>query len=204
VHWQNATFANATLFPGEGGTMAEMGQLFTLYWTQAFADGMAALGKAPLLLARAGYAGTWRHGAALWSGDIGCSWSVLQSQLRLGLSAQTSGFGLWTTDIGGFGSDGPMQCDPSNSTYQELWVRWFQYGATCPVFRQHGSRATEIWEYGPQAEGIVAGIIRWRASMRWYVKQELAKMAATGRPVNRPLWWDFPQDAQAWQVRLIE
>ena len=101
VHWQNATFNNQTLFPDDGATFASMGQLFTNYWTQMFADNMRALGKPPVLLARASYAGAWRNGAAVWSGDIHCAWSVLQTQVRTGLSAQTSGFGLWTTDIGG-------------------------------------------------------------------------------------------------------
>jgi hypothetical protein len=100
---------------------------------------------------------------------------------------------------GGGGHDDYCHCY-SYGRYQELWVRWFQYGATCPIFRQHGARATEIWEYGPVAEGIVADLIRWRDSIRPYVQQEVAKLAATGRPVNRPLWWDFPTDANAWQV----
>lgn len=27
-----------------------------------------------------------------------------------------------------------------------------------------------------------------------------AKMNATGRPINRPLWWDFPADPQVWEL----
>ena len=30
--------------------------------------------------------------------------------------------------------------------------------------------------------------------------QEMAKLNATGRPINRPLWWGFPQDADCWEV----
>jgi len=118
VHWQNATFGNSTMGFAENATFAEMGQLFTLYWSQMFADGAAALGFPPVSLARASYAGTWRHGTALWSGDIHCSFEVLQTQVRTGLSAQTSGMGLWTTDIGAFTDDGPgsLKCDPANST----------------------------------------------------------------------------------------
>ena len=81
-------------------------------------------------------------------GDIWCTFGTLQSQLRTGLSAQTSGFGLWTTDIGGFTAD-PQKfgggCNPSNGSYGELIVRWFQFGVTCPIFRQHGSRDTVPW-----------------------------------------------------------
>ena len=198
VHWQNATFGNGTF--AEGGTFAEMGMMFTLYWTQMFADGVRALGAPPVLLPRASYAGTQRHGAALWSGDIHCTWPVLQTQVRTGLSAQTSGFGLFTTDIGGYTDDGVSKCDPSNATYVELWVRWFQMGVLSPIFRQHGARETEIWLYGPEAETIVAELIRWRASMRGYIAQEMQKLSATGRPLNRQLWWDFPTDVTSWTI----
>ena len=198
VHWQNATFANSSF--AVNGSFAEMGQLFTLYWTQMFADGVRALGAPPVLLPRASYAGVQRHGATLWSGDIHCNWHELQTQVRTGLSAQTSGFGLWTSDIGGYTDDGVSKCDPSNATYRELWVRWFQFGATAPVFRQHGARPTEIWLYGAQAEAIVSYLIRWRDSMRPYIARELAKLSATGRPFNRQLWWDFPDDEASWTI----
>jgi alpha-D-xyloside xylohydrolase len=199
-HWQNATFSDARF--AEGGSFAEMGQLFSLLWTEAFAQGLRALGAPPVLLARAGYAGSWRNGAALWSGDIQCSFEVLQAQVRTGLSAQASGFGLWTTDIGGFTDAFPAtpKCDPADAAYRELLVRWFQYGATCPIFRQHGSRATEPWLLGAEAEAIVTNIIRWRASIKPYLRLEMRKLSRTGRPINRPLWWDFPHDRRAWAV----
>ena len=177
-----------------------MGQLFTTYWSQMFADGMRALGAPPLLLARASYASTWRNGAALWSGDIHCTFPVLATQVRTGLSAQTSGMGLWTTDIGGYVGDGVSTCEPTNSSYRELIVRWFQYGVTCPIFRQHGARNTEIWLYGPQAEAIITSLIRWRVSIKAYLQRQMLALSESGRPVNRPLWYDFPADAASWAV----
>jgi alpha-D-xyloside xylohydrolase len=200
VHWQNATYGNSS-FP-EGATMAEMGQLFTNFWTQTFVDGTRSIGAPTVLLARAAYAGAWRNGAAIWSGDIWCSFEVLQTQVRTGLSAQTSGYGLFTTDIGGFTDGGPgtLMCDPSNSTYRELVTRWFQYGVTCPIFRQHGSRATEPWGYGDESLSIISDLIKWRVSIKGYLAQEMAKMSASGRPINRPLSWDFPGDEQSWGV----
>ena len=49
---------------------------------------------------------------------------------------------------------------------------------------------------------MLASIIRWRAqpAIKAYLQQELAKMSATGRPLNRWLWWDFAADAKAWAV----
>lgn len=198
VNWPNARWRN--------GTMAELGQFFALGWTEALQTRLRARGEtSTVMLPRGGYAGSWRTGAALWSGDIWCTFKVLRSQLRTGLSAQTSGFGLWTTDIGGFTAD-PGKfgggCNPTNASYGELVIRWFQFGVTCPVFRQHGSRATEPWAYGPKVGGVLAAIIRWRAqpAIKAYLAQEMGKLHSTGRPLNRWLWWDFPHDAKAWAV----
>ena len=37
-------------------------------------------------------------------------------------------------------------------------------------------------------------------SIKGYLAQEMAKMSASGRPINRPLSWDFPGDEQSWGV----
>jgi len=37
-------------------------------------------------------------------------------------------------------------CDISKPDYRELLVRWFQYGLTSPIFRQHGARPVEPWD----------------------------------------------------------
>ncbi len=59
----------------------------------------------------------------------------LRQQVRAGLNIAISGIPWWTTDIGGFHGG-----DPADPAYRELIVRWFQYGAFCPLFRLHGDR----------------------------------------------------------------
>lgn len=39
-----------------------------------------------------------------------------------------------------------------------------------------------------------------REDFRPYVVAELAQTAATGLPLNRPLFFDFPADAQTWNI----
>jgi len=36
--------------------------------------------------------------------------------------------------------------------------------------------------------------------MKPYLVAQLAKLSASGRPLNRGLWWDFPADERAWAV----
>ena len=81
-----------------------------------------------------------------------------------------AGIPWWTTDIGGF-YDG----DPDDEGFRELLVRWFQWGAFCPVMRLHGFRLpltpithadgrpncptgadNEVWSYGEDVYDILS------------------------------------------------
>lgn len=181
----------------QAGTMRDLGSMFTLYWTQAFYDGLQSHGETDIvMLPRSGWVGTWRHGGVLWSGDIGTTMTVLKGQMNIGLSAQMSGIPWWTTDIGGYG--GGSAEDP---TYHEIIVRWFQYGVTCPLFRQHGARDhTAPWFYGPETEKMLEDIIKLRGDLKSYISSQLNLLNATGRPFNRPLMWDFPEDPKTWEL----
>jgi alpha-D-xyloside xylohydrolase len=70
----------------------------------------------------------------------------------------------------------------------------------CPLFRQHGDRATEIWLYGDVAEAAITKVIALRYSLLSYFTQQMALSSETGMPFNRPLWFDFPQDPVAWNT----
>lgn len=85
--------------------------------------------------------------------------------------------------------------------YRETIVRWFQYGLTCPMFRQHGDRDhTAIWFYGSKDEKLLGDLIKLRHSLKPYISAELDKLNATGRPFNRLLTWDFPSDPKVWEL----
>ena len=47
-----------------------------------------------------------------------------------------AGIPWWTSDIGGF-----IGGDITDPAFKELLVRWFAWGAFCPVFRMHGERS---------------------------------------------------------------
>ena len=71
-----------------------------------------------------------RYAAFLWSGDVlldvGDAEDARAGRGQHGLS----GIPYWGTDIGGF--------VPTAEYTGELYVRWFQFGAFCPLFRSHG------------------------------------------------------------------
>ena len=197
---------NLSLYAGPG---AEVTNIYPRENARLFAEGMASAGQEPtVLLCRSAWAGSQKYGAAVWSGDIPATWLSLQQQIRAGLSIAISGIPWWTTDIGGFHGG-----NPSDPAYRELMIRWFQFGVFCPLFRLHGDREprtptssaqtggpNEVWSYGEQAYEIIAGLLHLRERLRPYIHAQMHLAAATGLPPMRPLFVDYPDDPDAWEV----
>lgn len=194
------------------GNGEEVGCLYPYEQQRAFYDGMRAEGEAEVVtLGRAAFAGSQRLGAAMWSGDIHSTWEDLRQQVRAGLNTAMSGIPWWTTDIGGF-FGGQVQ----DEGFRELLVRWFQYGAFCPLFRLHGWRDSsledpessdptqggpnELWSYGEAAYQIMREYLLLRERLRPYLMQQMRVAAETGCPPMRPLFFDFAEDPRAAQA----
>lgn len=178
------------------GTFQSSGMMFPYWHTRSIHDGLMSAGETEVvMLTRSAWAGMQRWGAALWSGDTQSTFASLQVSVQAGLSTQLSGIAWWTTDVGGYAGG-----DPSDPTFRNLIVRWFQYGLTCPLLRQHGDRDTAPWLLGNASYAAVVKAIELRASLKDYVMGAMQAVADTGLPVNRPLFWDFADDATAWTV----
>lgn len=188
------------------GNGLEVGCLYPMFQQQAFFEGMQSAGETEIIsLGRAGFAGSQRYGAAIWSGDIHSTWEDLQQQVCAGLNIGLSGIPWWTTDIGGF-----FGGEIATPYFQELIVRWFQYGAFCPLFRLHGWRNSslthpeasdpthggpnEIWSFGERAYGIIKDLLFLRERLRPYIMEQMKTAARKGTPPMRPLFFDFPAD----------
>ena len=158
------------------------------------------------MLGRAAWAGSQRYGGGVWSGDTKSTWEDFNQQFRAGLNMVMSGIVYWTTDIGGFGSGNTEDPD-----FRELVVRWFQWGAFCPLFRLHGARSgpvwppgdagvcgqapsNEVWMFGNESEAAIVRVMRMREQLRPYVMEQYAAAAGAGTPVMRPLFFDFYDD----------
>jgi len=197
-----ADHANVRYFAGNG---LAVGCYYPLANQQTFFDGLTAAGEREIVtLCRSAWAGSQRFGAALWSGDIPSTFEALRAQLRAGLNAALSGISWWTTDIGGFHGG-----DNDSPAFRELIVRWFQYGVFCPLFRLHGVRdpssaksggPNEIWSFGKPAETIIISLLALRHRMKPYMLQQMKQAQHEGVPPMRPLFFDFPNDANAWKI----
>ena len=197
------------------GTGLELGNIYPLMYAKTFYDGMAEAGQENIVnLIRCAWAGSQRYGALVWSGDVHSSFESLRNQLRAGLNMGIAGIPWWTTDIGGF-----FGANINDERYRECIIRWFQFGAFCPVFRLHGDRApysppssnkgggmfgsgasNEVWSYGEEAYGIFKKYMFIREYLRPYVSGLMKEAHEKGTPVIRPLFYDYPSDGEAWKI----
>ena len=197
------------------GPNVQVGNIYPVMYAKTFFDGMKAEGQENIInLLRCAWAGSQRYGALVWSGDIKSSFPSMKNQVAAGLNMGLAGIPWWTTDIGGF--FGANIGDPE---FHELLIRWFQYGCFCPVMRLHGYRwplqpqysttggaacvsgaPNEVWSYTDQVTGILSDYLRLRERMRPYVTQLMEQAHEKGAPVMRPVFYDFPEDAAAWDV----
>lgn len=156
----------------------------------------AAPNKRVFILTRSAYAGQQRNAAATWSGDITGDWDTLRRQIPAGLDFCLSGIPYWTTDIGGFFVNYPE--GSKNPEYRELFTRWFEWGAFCPIFRVHGtSTPKELWRFGPQYEPILAKYDSLRYRLMPYIYSQAWQVTHNSGTLMRALVMDFPKDSVA-------
>jgi alpha-D-xyloside xylohydrolase len=195
------------------GSSKQIGNIYPVKYSQTFYDGMISEGQTNIInLVRCAWAGSQRQGALVWSGDIASNFQVLRHQVQAGLNMAIAGIPWWTTDIGGFHGGNPA--DPS---YRECFIRWFQYGVFCPVFRLHGDRLpyveptgtrgggvcgsgsdNEVWSYGEEAYEILTSFMFVRERLKPYITGLMQEAHEIGTPPMRPMFYDFPHDPAAW------
>ncbi|KXG54538.1 Aldolase-type TIM barrel [Penicillium griseofulvum] len=191
------------------GSNLQIGNTYPKEYARGFYEGMTEEGQSNIVnLLRCAWAGSQKYGALVWSGDIASSWSSFRNQLAAGLNMGLAGIPWWTTDIGGFHGG-----NPDDPLFRELFTRWFQWGAFCPVMRLHGDREpkpegqptasgadNEIWSYGDEVYQICKRYIGIREQLREYTRSLMQEAHEKGTPVMRTLFYEFPSDKRAWEV----
>jgi len=160
----------------------------------------ASSDKRVFILTRSAFAGQQRYGSMTWSGDVNSSWQTLRNQIPAGLNFSMSAIPYWNTDIGGFfaaaynrgWNDGSGAQNPS---FQELYVRWLQFGAFTPMMRSHGTDVPrEIYNFGKKGETIyeaIAKTINLRYSLLPYIYSAAWDITKNQSTMMRALVMDF-------------
>ncbi len=176
------------------GPDAEVHNVYDFIWAKTLFDGFnrSFPNKRLFNLTRSGYAGIQRFGTVTWSGDVAKTFGGLAVQLPILLNMSMSGITYHNSDIGGFTGKQP--------TTPELYTRWMEFGAFCPVMRAHGYDGlggTEPWAFdstSPTTEGIVRKIIELRYSLMPYNYSAAHQAYGTGLSMARPLVIEYPDD----------
>ena len=164
--------------------------------------------KRVFIMTRSSYAGQQHYGSNMWSGDVNSTWDMLRKQVPAGLNFTLTGNPNFNTDIGGFfcssyNTKGSGSA-PKNPQFQELYVRWMQYGLFCPVFRSHGADAPrEIWQFGKKGEPVYDAIekqIRLRYRLIPYLYSTAWQVTSDNGSYMRPLFADFAADKKVWDM----
>jgi len=152
--------------------------------------------KRVFVLARSAYAGQQRNGVVTWSGDIGGSWDAFSKQIPAGLNFCASGIPYWNTDIGGF-----FGGNPGDSRFAELFTRWFQFGAFCPMFRVHGTGpGKEMWRFDEDTQKILIDYDRLRYHLLPYIYSVSWQVTSNDYTMMRPLVMDFSHDEKVYDI----
>ncbi len=169
--------------------------LHALLMTRASAEAQAARnpGERVYTVTRAGIPGIQRH-AQTWSGDNTTSWHTLRWNQTMGLSMGLSGLFNIGHDIGGFAGPVPDA---------ELLTRWMQACALGPrcimnSWKEDGSVNTP-WLH-PQATADIRAAIELRLTLLPYLYSCLHEAVTAHKPVLRPTFFEFPNDAQCWNA----
>ncbi len=176
-----------------------------------------------LIFSRSGFAGVQRNAVAVWSGDVVGRWSDLYNQISAGVSFSMSGIPNWTHDIGGYAQENRYQggdvgaAQENRATvaaklkpedekeWQELNLRWFQFGALSPLFRSHGEVVKrEIYNIAPEGSEMRDSMI-WYLKLRYrlmpYIYSTASDTHHNSGTIMRGLVMDYPQDDKVKDIK---
>jgi alpha-glucosidase (family GH31 glycosyl hydrolase) len=149
-------------------------------------------GKRPLLFHRWGGLGNHRYQIG-FSGDTVSVWESLAFQPWFTATAANVGYAYWSHDIGGHM---PGAVDP------ELYTRWVQFGAFAPILRTHTTKNPDaerrIWAYPEPYSSVLRTALQLREAMEPYLYTEARRTYDTGLAFLRPLYYDWPEDDDAY------
>lgn len=163
--------------------------------------------KRVFILTRSYFAGQQRTGAHAWSGDIGSSWDSFRKQIPLSLNYTLTANPNVNNDLGGFFANAYNktyldQTATKNPLYQELYVRWMQFGTFLPMMRSHGTEVyRELYHYGKAGEPVYDALldaVKFRYKLLPYIYSTAWQVSKNDDSYMRALMMDFKSDSNTW------
>lgn len=187
--------------PTHLGSYRSVKNAFSLMHNSGIATNQKAFSKDKrvVILTRSGFIGQQRLGSNTWSGDVQSTWDMLEKQIPAALNYTLMGIPNWNSDIGGFfAGRWNKEGGAKNPKYQELYVRWMQFGAFCPMMRSHGTEVPrEIWNFGNRGDWCFDAqekMINLRYRLLPYIYSTSWDVVNNDGTFMRPLLMDFATD----------
>mmetsp|Transcript_70275 Transcript_70275/g.153116 ORF Transcript_70275/g.153116 Transcript_70275/m.153116 type:complete len:1025 (-) Transcript_70275:100-3174(-) len=146
-------------------------------------------GDRPFVLTRSFFIGSHKY-SAIWTGDNYAKWEHLSTSIAMVGALTLAGQSLVGADVGGF----------FKHPDSEMVIRWYQLAVLAyPFLRNHAHLETprrEPWMYDEDTLVAVKASLQLRYKLLplWYtVFEEYHRL---GKPVVRPLFWDFLSDPE--------
>jgi alpha-glucosidase len=155
---------------------------------------MERRGKRPIIYHRWGGLGNHRYQVG-FSGDTVSVWESLAFQPFFTATAANVGYGYWSHDIGGH-LPGPVDA--------ELYARWVQFGLFSPILRTHTTKnphaERRIWAYPQEYAKVMRDAFLRRYALGPYLYSAARHAYDTGLSILRPLYYDYPESADAYDL----
>jgi alpha-glucosidase (family GH31 glycosyl hydrolase) len=145
-----------------------------------------------------------------FTGDTCGTWPLLAFASEFTAAEASIGLPYVSHDIGTFHAVSPTGvCDKTmspiltpreNSLPDDMYVRWVQLGTFQPLLRLHSHHGKRLpWEYPGKAGQVAASFLRLREALVPYLYTLAAGARATGVPIVRPLYLQWPRQAAAYE-----
>ncbi|PZP39257.1 MAG: xylosidase, partial [Pseudopedobacter saltans] len=186
------------------GSFQSMANAYPLATVQGVYDHQRAVekDKRAIILTRSGFVGQQRNAAVLWSGDINGTWAVLKAQIPAAINMSYSGMPYWNSDIGGFYTSKFYPKGTQDPKFQELYIRWFQFGVFTAMLRAHGTNiAREIYQFGNPGDktfDILHQYINLRYTLLPYIYSQTWQTTKTSKPLMKGLAMNYPNDTKVY------
>lgn len=191
--------------PTHLGTLRSVANAFPIMTVGGVYDHQREMSSAKrvFILTRSAFAGQQRYGANSWSGDTHSRWDVFRKQIPAGLNFSLCGIPYWNSDIGGFAAV-DFQDGIQDKAFQELYVRWFQFGTFSPMMRSHGTvLPREIYLFGQKgnwAYDAQEKFINLRYRLLPYMYATVWKVTKESGSMMRALMMDFSADKKVYDI----
>lgn len=131
------------------------------------------------------WTGSQRYGFVTREIDKGTGWNSLRVAADQDLAISTVGYPFVETDMIG-GSDSP------SPPVKRVLIRWAQAAALMPLM--YSSTSPADGRYDAQTIRLYRAAVLHHEGLTPYILQQVKRAVATGEPIMKPVFFDFPRD----------